>query len=98
MKQMTIPNENKIDLNFDTANLPVSIKIFQPLLFIDGNGYCCVLGPDPQEGIFGSGNTPDEALFDWDESLRKRIKTTNTDDKVAQYVINCLKTSIDDVW
>ena len=51
-----------------------------------------MLGPDPQAGVFDCGNTPMEALKDWDIHLQERIKD-KTDDQVAQFIIDVLQSS-----
>ncbi|HJS53317.1 MAG TPA: hypothetical protein VJ765_02200 [Chitinophagaceae bacterium] len=97
MKQFTVPEEMKIEIDYAEEALPNSVKLFQPLLYRDGNSYCCVLGPDPATGVFGSGDTPIAALKDWDTNL-KGYETKGEDDEVAEYIKETLKTSPEDVW
>lgn len=40
--------------------------IFTPKLFIDGNKWCALYGENLMEGIAGFGDTPREALIDYD--------------------------------
>jgi hypothetical protein len=97
MKQFNVPEETKIEIDYADKALPNSVKIFQPLLFREGNSYCCVLGPDPTTGVFGSGDTPIDALKDWDKNL-KIYEPKGGDDEVAEYIKETLKTSPEDVW
>ena len=86
MKQLDVPSDMKIKIDFADNNLPESVRKFQPLLFKDGDSYCCVLGPDPQEGVFGCGKTPLAALKDWDKSLKQRMKLNDKNDEVALFI------------
>ena len=85
MKQLSVPDEMKVDIDYSNNEVPESVKTFQPLLFKDGNSYCCVLGPDPQQGIFGCGDTPIHALKDWDKHL-KEYEPKDENDEVALYI------------
>lgn len=73
-------------------NLTVNMKlegvagILHPTVFHEGNAYCCILGPDPVEGVFGCGDTPEQAVSDWDETLRLRLQEGSEDDDVVAYV------------
>lgn len=86
MKQLDVPSEMKVQIDFSDNKIPESVKTFQPVLFKDGDSFCCVLGPDPQEGVYGCGNTPIAALKDWDKSLRQRMKATDKNDEVAVFI------------
>ncbi|HUH18187.1 hypothetical protein [Albibacterium sp.] len=98
MEQMNVEEVFKITIDFEADNLPKTVKIFRPLLFNEGEGFRSVLGPDLQKGIVGYGDSLDEALLDWDKNLKERIKSKNINDEVAQYVIDTLNTSVNDVW
>jgi len=98
MKQLEVPEEMKIDVDFSNKKLPESARLFTPLLFKDGDAYCCVLGPDPQEGVFGCGKTPIEALKDWSKNLEKKKKVVDPDDEVAFYINETLKRHKEHVW
>ena len=86
MKQLEVPAEMKVEIDMNDKNVPDSAKTFQPVLFKDGNSFCCVLGPDSQEGVFGCGQTPVEALKDWDKNLQQRKTVTDKNDEVALYI------------
>ena len=86
MKQLDVPDEMKIAIDCADGHIPESVKTFRPLLFKDGDSYSCVLGPDAQQGVFGSGETTMAALKDWDKNLRQRMKVTDKDDEVALYI------------
>jgi hypothetical protein len=85
MQQLNVPEEMRVDIDYSSKDVPESVKTFQPLLYKDGDSYCCVLGPDPQLGIFGCGQTPIQALQDWDKHL-KDYHPKDENDEVALYM------------
>jgi hypothetical protein len=48
---------------------PVSFE--QARLFKDGDKWCCLMGPNIQEGIAGFGATQDEAISAFGEAVHK---------------------------
>ena len=86
MKQLEVPSEMKVTIDFTDKKVPESARTFQPVLFKDGDSYSCVLGPDPQQGVFGSGKTPIAALKDWDKNLKQRMKANDKDDEVSLFI------------
>jgi hypothetical protein len=86
MKQLNVPDEVKVEIDFTDSHVPDSVKTFQPLLFKEGNEFCCVLGPNPEEGVYGCGETPLAALKDWDKNLQKRKKVNDKNDEVSLYI------------
>ena len=47
------------------------IRKENPVIYNDGDAYCCVSGPNPVEGVFGCGHSPADALKDWEKSYQK---------------------------
>jgi hypothetical protein len=88
MKQLDVPNGMKVSINYNNETLPQSAHTLAPLLFKDGNSYCCVLGPDRHAGISGFGDTPVKALWEWDKNLKLRVLEHREGDDVAQFIIN----------
>jgi hypothetical protein len=86
MKQMDWPEDEKEKIDFSDPQLPAAVRILQPLVYKDGGSYCVILGPDPQEGVFGCGKTATEALNDWNEQLHERMAHSNENDEVANYI------------
>lgn len=82
-----------VTIDFDAKDIPASVKEFRPAVFKDGNSFCCLLGPDPQKGIFGCGSTTDEALADWDLDLKERAKDPKAGDQLDEYIQDALATS-----
>lgn len=98
MKQMDIPRNRIVEIDYESDHLSKPVKDLRPVVWKDEKGYCCLLGPDPQEGILGTGSSKEAALADWETRLRDRIRSAGTRDEVAQYVIDTLRISKDDVW
>lgn len=85
MKQLTIDPKYIVDVK-----LAGVAEVLHPTVFKEGDTYCCILGMDPVEGVFGCGDTPEEAVTDWDETLRIRLKESADDDEVVRYVKDVL--------
>jgi hypothetical protein len=98
MEQMNVEESMKVAIDFSEENLPKSAKKLQPLVFQEGDSYCCLLGPDPQAGVFGCGNTPIAAIQDWDSHLSRRLAHTSENDEVIQYVKDVYKADNTEVW
>jgi hypothetical protein len=92
MEQMNVSEEQKIGFDFSRFRLPQYVNQLHPLLFKDGNTYCAVLGPDLMSGIYGCGDTPEDALIDWNDHLRERLRHPDAGDPVIQFVIKALDT------
>lgn len=98
MEQMKIDEAAQLQIDMDSANIPASVKEFRPTVFKEGNAFCCVLGPDPQAGVFGRGRTADEAMHDWDSHLKDLMDKRPEGNAVAQHVIDTLAVSKNKVW
>lgn len=56
------------------AEIESDYKLFSmlnPKLFLDGNQWCCLYGEDLQVGISGFGETPVEAIRQWNAEWYK---------------------------
>ena len=95
---MNVDDSMKVNVDFTAAELPSSAKRLQPLVWKEGDSFCCVLGPDPVEGVFGCGDTPELALSDWDGHLAQHLATSTDDNEVTQYVKDVLKADDTEVW
>lgn len=65
-------------------------SILKPVVYVEGKNYCCLLGLDPESGIFGKGRTLEKALAEWDKSLQKHLAQDNDEDYIIAYVKNLL--------
>ncbi len=59
-----------ITINYEDEHVPAAAQKLKPKLFKDGIKYCALLGADPQQGIFGCGDTPLDALNDWNDAYQ----------------------------
>jgi hypothetical protein len=98
MEQMKIDEAAQLKIDMDSENIPASVKEFRPVVFKEGNAYCCILGPDPQTGVFGCGQSPAEAMQDWDRHLKDLIEKRPEGNPVAEYVTDTLAASKNRVW
>ena len=48
--------------------------IFKPSLFVDGNKWCALYGIDLQAGVAGFGDSPADAMWDFDRQWEKKIE------------------------
>ena len=48
--------------------------IFRPKVFMDGNQWCALYGDNLQDGVSGFGNSPAEAVYDFDKSWSAKLK------------------------
>lgn len=97
-QQMNIDPQYTISLDYNSGDIPESVKKLKPILFHEGDAFCCLLGSDPQEGIFGCGQTEKEALEDWDNKAKERVKAMEPNDTVVQNIVNTLKNEVDGLW
>lgn len=89
---MELPDYMKEQVDFDDLELPPNVRILRPLVYKDGDSFCVVLGPNPQDGVFGCGNTAKEALKDWDVHLQEYLGR-NRKDELAEFLKARLKSA-----
>src|SRR5450432_4036768 len=80
-----------VTINYTDSGLPSSFLAFKPLVFRDGHMYCCLLGPNSKEGIFGFGETLASAIYCWDLEFKKRLIKNPTRDPTAQFIANKIR-------
>lgn len=98
MIQMKISEDAIIPIDYDSNELSDFVKELRPVVFMEGDSFCCLLGPNQQEGIFGCGDSSDEAIEDWEKTLNKRLDKAEDDDEIANYVKDSLNASNRKVW
>ena len=47
--------------------------LWKPRLFRDGNQWCALLGENIQDGVVGFGDSPDAAMWAFDEAWREKL-------------------------
>lgn len=98
MKQMVISDEVVVHLDYGSGDLPAAVRQFKPVVYKEGDLFCCILGPDRKSGVFGCGVSLKEAIKDWDVNFHKRLNAGREDDEVAQFLRDNLSVSKKDVW
>jgi hypothetical protein len=68
-----LSNLPQIEIDYSEEGYPEKARKLKPHVFKDEESYYCLFGPDPQVGIFGRGDTPLEAIEDWESDLEQRI-------------------------
>ncbi|OOG15923.1 hypothetical protein BWD42_22655 [Sphingobacterium sp. CZ-UAM] len=98
MEQMKIAAEKIVPIDFDSEELPYEIRELRPVVFKEETSYWCLLGPDVETGILGNGETVSDAFEDWLKMLRKRLKSTDDRDEVANFIRDSLTASNRKIW
>lgn len=86
MDRMSMDGLEVLNIDYENPELPSVVKQLRPAMYLDGNAYCVILGPDPQAGVFGCGNTPAQALDDWTVHLNQRLAEFDADDKIVEEI------------
>ena len=47
--------------------------LWKPALFRDGDQWCALLGENIQDGVVGFGDSPDAAMWAFDEAWREKL-------------------------
>jgi len=79
-----LSNLPQIEIDYSDEGYPEKARKLNPHVFKDGDCYYCIYGPDSQVGIFGCGDTPLEAIEDWEYDLEQRIIHIAEGDSHAQ--------------
>ena len=86
MDEFNLNRFEGIKIDYTRKELPASVQLFKPSVFRDGKAYCCLLGPDPQVGIFGCGYSPLQAMADWDEQFNAELAQHSESEGIIQYI------------
>ncbi len=98
MIQMKVDPVNIIPINYNDPFIPDSLQRFNPTLYKQGDFFCCILGPNPQRGIFGCGHSPDAAINAWNAHFLEQLTRPTADNEVIQYVLDHIDASDTPVW
>ena len=90
MNRESLEKLEAVEVDFSADWVPEKAKILKPQVYKDGDSYCCIFGPDPVVGIFGSGQTPQEAVMNWKKDLLERIDRHTEHDDAAHHAIKHL--------
>jgi hypothetical protein len=98
MKQMSMKGLETVSIDYNSGDVPSSAKEFKPAVYKDRSMFCCILGPNPETGVFGCGDTLHEALTDWDRHLQERIKEPGDGNEVTNYIKDTLAATKWAIW
>lgn len=98
MEQLNVEETKKVNIDFDQIALPKSAVILQPLVYHENGQYHCVLGPNINTGIYARGDSPEDAIIQWDVQLTGRLATASENDQTIQYVKDVYKAKNTEVW
>jgi hypothetical protein len=98
MEQMNLDGFNVVELDYENEVYPLPVRDFRPAVYKNGDSFCCLLGPDPQAGIFGCGATVDEAIQEWTRHFRERMAEAGEDDPIATEIRDYKSIDKEDVW
>lgn len=56
----------------------ILIEALKPRFFIDGDKWCCLYGENIQDGVAGFGDSPQDAVIDWNNEFKKKLPTKLT--------------------
>lgn len=65
--------------------------LMRPSLSIDGDKWCALYGENLQDGLSGFGNSPAEAMSDFDANWRKPIQTNTGDSPVSNEKVDVMR-------
>ena len=51
----------------------ILVEALKPKIMQDGDKWCCLYGDNLQEGVAGFGDTPNEAILDFNKAMHKKI-------------------------
>lgn len=98
MEQMKDDEHRQVPINYEANEFSMEVRELRPVVFRDGESYCCLLGADPQSGVFRCGDTARQAIEDWEQHLQERMESNPKDDELVQYVKDTLNASNKKVW
>ena len=92
MEQMRVDQGAVTEIDYEHADVPEPVKQFKPVVFREGNVFCCLLGPDPQSGIFGCGESQEDAIRDWNNHFLAEIDNPTEGNETTRYILDNLNT------
>jgi len=98
MRQMNTDGLDVISIDFENESLPAPFRNLRPVLYKDGEQFCCILGPDRNQGIFACATTQAEAISDWTHQFRERMIDVSEEDEFAVELRDYVQMRKEDVW
>ena len=75
-----------VRIDYNAPGTPESVKNTRPVLYVNGDGFCCLLGPDPAAGIYGCGKTEGQAMAEFDRLFQERFEKPVKGDPVSDFI------------
>jgi hypothetical protein len=88
MEQMNTDGLELVKIDFDSAATPMSVQQTHPAMYLEDGLYCCLLGPNPEAGIFGRGKSPAEAMAEFDKHFQSLLEHPVNGDPVSDFIHN----------
>lgn len=63
--------------------------VYRPALSIDGNQWCALYGANLQDGVAGFGDSPSDAMRDFDNNWRAKLLAKDVRDDAARLLFRC---------
>jgi hypothetical protein len=86
MEQMNTEGLELVRIDYEAADTPESVKKTHPVVYVSGEDFCCLLGPDRKTGIYGCGKTVEQALMEFDRLFQERLAHPVTGDPVSEFI------------
>lgn len=86
MKHATDTTAQLVEFDFSRPGVPSTAASLQPELTRYESGYLCSWSTDTGVKITGNGETPEQALQNWDLSLQDHFRQTNSNKKLADQI------------
>lgn len=58
--------------------------VFRPRLSVDGNQWCALYGDNLQDGVAGFGDSPADAMWDFDRNWSAKLTAAETDSRAEE--------------
>lgn len=62
------------DIKIDYSQYDEAVQKLKPKVYREGDLFSCLSGPDPETGVYGSGDTPQAAIQSWRSALEERFR------------------------
>ncbi|WP_316812224.1 hypothetical protein [Pedobacter heparinus] len=71
-------------INYDVFD--IAVRKMRPIVYMDGDVFCCLSGLDAETGVFGCGSTPEDAIDDWRSALLVQLNVIRRGGNVTAVV------------
>ena len=63
----------------------------KPHIFIDGDKWCALYGDNLQDGVAGFGDSPNEAMINFDKMWYEKLPMAQNNDDTTSSLVNAIK-------